>query len=153
MGESFDKDDRPPPRREAWVKRQASPVESERSFSTTYSGTTETTADQFFLERGRSPTPELRETGKARRHHYDMTTNILNEKLRKSLTFSDEKKKDPVIGYHRQTIPLSVRSQDGSYSARHRDDDVMSEVSMASQASTASKTLEKAKERRDNFWE
>jgi hypothetical protein len=85
-----------------------------------------------------------------------MTTNILNEKLRKSLTFSDEKQKQSKSqnGYQKRSSPsTSVRSQDGSYLERHRDEDVMSEVSMTSRASTASVTLEKARDRRNNFWQ
>ncbi|EDO41705.1 predicted protein [Nematostella vectensis] len=153
-----------PPRREAWNKRPASP---ESEYSTTTYGGTETTEDEGpnFLERGRSPTPELREAGQARRHHYDVTTNILNDKLQKSLTFSDEKRKQqnrPSKNKHRKSSPHNSVSDGGSYGPPpnsrgnrkrdDRDDDVMSEVSMASRASAACETLDRARKRRDEFW-
>lgn len=148
--------DRPPVKRDAWINRPPSPEESNHSYSTSYTDATESDGGQFFLERGRSPTPELRETGQSRRHHYDMTTNILNEKLEKSLTFSPQQQKSKKSnGYSKSSLSTSVRSQDGSYvpagNQRQQDDDAMSERSMTSRTSTASETLERARNRKD-FW-
>lgn len=75
-----------------------------------------------------------------------MTTNILNEKLEKSLTFSPPKANLLKNNSNKKA------SQDGSYVAsKVRQDDAMSEVSMSSRASTASDTLQRAKNRQD-FW-
>lgn len=85
-----------------------------------------------------------------------MTTNILNEKLEKSLTFSPSRQQKPKQnGKSKGSLSTSLKSQDGSYvppvEHKQRDDDVMSERSMTSRASTASETLERARNRRD-FW-
>ena len=139
--------------------------------------------DEMVLERGRSPTPELRDTRSSRRHHLDVTTNILNDSFEKSLSLS--KKKKPSRGspkVERDVRPVSPASSVGlgddarSYtpprkvdrsppdppgvssivsvagSEGERDDDVLSVSAMSSRASTASKTLERAKKRRDEFW-
>ena len=166
----------PPRRREAWAE--------ERERSPRGSGTEATSDDdEMVLERGRSPTPELRDTRSSRRHHLDVTTNILNDSFEKSLSLS--KKKKPSRGspkVERDVRPVSPASSVGlgddarSYtpprkvdrsppdppgvssivsvagSEGERDDDVLSVSAMSSRASTASKTLERAKKRRDEFW-
>lgn len=83
----------PPRKREAWAEVRAhSPRESDHGRAG--SGTEATSDDDdMVLERGRSPTPELRDTRTSRRHHLDVTTNILNDSFEKSLSFSKKKKK------------------------------------------------------------
>ena len=78
----------PPRRREAWAEDRArSPRESDDRRVETNSE-----HDEMVLERGRSPTPELRDTRISRRHHLDVTTNILNDSFEKSLSISDQRK-------------------------------------------------------------
>lgn len=85
----------PPRRREAWTEdRSRSPRESgDRRAGL---GTEATSDDEdMVLERGRSPTPELRDARHSRRHHLDVTTNLLNESFEKSLSLSKKKKPSP----------------------------------------------------------
>ena len=78
----------PPRRREAWAEvRARSPRESDDRRVEANSDD-----DAMVLERGRSPTPELRDTRISRRHHLDVTTNILNDSFEKSLSISDQRK-------------------------------------------------------------
>lgn len=73
--------------------------------------------DDMVLERGRSPTPELRDTRTSRRHHLDVTTNILNDSFEKSLSLSKKKKPSPSRGYlpkeERELRPSSPASSVG----------------------------------------
>lgn len=95
----------PPRRREAWTEvRSRSPRESEDRRAS--SGTEATSDDEdMVLERGRSPTPELRDARLSRRHHLDVTTNILNDSFEKSLSLSKKKKPSPSRSYERGTPP------------------------------------------------
>ena len=89
----------PPRRREAWTEGHSrSPRESgDRQAG---SGTEATSDDEdMVLERGRSPTPELREARHSRRHHLDVTTNLLNDSFEKSLSLSKKKKPSPSRTY------------------------------------------------------
>lgn len=89
----------PPRRREAWTEdRSRSPRESgDRRAG---SGTEATSDDEdMVLERGRSPTPELRDARHSRRHHLDVTTNLLNDSFEKSLSLSKKKKPSPSRTY------------------------------------------------------
>ncbi|KAL9972109.1 hypothetical protein ACROYT_G018357 [Oculina patagonica] len=97
----------PPRRREAWTEvRSRSPRESEDRRAG--SGTEATSDDEdMVLERGRSPTPELRDARLSRRHHLDVTTNILNDSFEKSLSLS--KKKKPSRSHGRGTPPREER--------------------------------------------
>ena len=81
----------PPRRREAWAEeREHLPRRSDdRRMSLGTDATSDD--DEMVLERGRSPTPELRDTRSSRRHHLDITTNILNDSFEKSLSFSKKK--------------------------------------------------------------
>lgn len=90
----------PPRRREAWAEvRSRSPAGSQDRRAG--SGTEATSDDEtdMVLERGRSPTPELRDTRTSRRHHLDVTTNILNDSFEKSLSLSKKKKPSPSRDY------------------------------------------------------
>ena len=160
---------KPPRKREAWADaRPPSPNDSEVSQITF--GTDKMYSeddDELFIERGRSPTPELREVGQSRRHHLDLTTNILNDHLRKSLTLSEAKGAPPPRkhrerkeaerrerSYERKTPPSSIadHSSDGGSYRPPKEDDVMSEGAMSSRVSVASETLDRARKRRDEFW-
>ena len=95
----------PPRRREAWTEvRPRSPKESEDRRE---GSGTEATSDNedMILERGRSPTPELRDARLSRRHHLDVTTNILNDSFEKSMSLSKKKKPSPSRSYGRGTPP------------------------------------------------
>ena len=84
----------PPRRREAWTEVRS------RSPRGAGSGTEATSDDEdMVLERGRSPTPELRDARHSRRHHLDVTTNLLNDSFEKSLSLSKEKKPSPSRTY------------------------------------------------------
>lgn len=65
--------------------------------------------DEMVLERGRSPTPELRDTRSSRRHHLDITTNILNDSFEKSLSFSKKKKPSQGVRNGSTTPPNEKR--------------------------------------------
>ena len=65
--------------------------------------------DEMVLERGRSPTPELRDTRSSRRHHLDITTNILNDSFQKSLSFSKKKKPSQGVRNGSSTPPKDER--------------------------------------------
>lgn len=163
-----------------------------------------------FLERGRSPTPELRESGKTRRHHLDVTTNLFHDSFDESPAAPRMKKNNisskevsrrgvttessEIDGSRRKVNDTSPPSSDGSRYARiksrhtrekndrikhnehklsdspatsvglgseigsyvprqGRDEDVMSEAAMSSRASVASETLDRARKRRDEFWD
>ena len=95
----------PPRRREAWTEvRSRSPRESE--VRRTGSGTEATSDDEdMVLERGRSPTPELRDARLSRRHHLDVTTNILNDSFEKSLSLSKKKEPSPSRSHGHGTSP------------------------------------------------
>lgn len=95
----------PPRRREAWTEvRSRSPREFEDKRAG--SGTEATSDDEdMILERGRSPTPELRDARTSRRHHLDVTTNILNDSFEKSMSLSKKKKPSPSRSYGRGTPP------------------------------------------------
>ena len=195
-------------RRQAWSNiSDYGDSESAASFADSFSAESD---EIGFLERGRSPTPELREVGQTRRHHLDITTNLFNESLldksispsktrTKSSPVKEKSRKDvtyahanengkrrkaksaspPSIvgegqekenGYtrtkegrgKRTEPPLSASppssvgfgSEAGSYVPRHgRDEDVMSEAAMSSRASVASETFDRARKRRDEFWD
>lgn len=82
----------PPRRREAWAEVYS---QSPRESVDRRAGSgTETTGDDedIVLERGRSPTPELRDAKHSRRHHLDVTTNLLNDSFEKSLSLSKKMK-------------------------------------------------------------
>ena len=99
----------PPRRREAWTEeREHLPRRSEdRRMSF---GTDATSDDnEMVLERGRSPTPELRDTRSSRRHHLDITTNILNDSFEKSLSFSKKKKPSQGVRNESTTPPKEGR--------------------------------------------
>ena len=151
--------DKPPRRREAWTTpaRPRSPTDSEVSRITQASEKTYSVdSDELFIERGRSPTPELRELGQSRRHHLDLTTNILNDRLKKSLSLSATKgdlspRGARKLGFSPPSSVADRASDVGSY-VPPGDDDGMSEGAMSSRASVASETLERAKKRREEFW-
>ena len=59
--------------------------------------------------RGRSPTPELRDTRSSRGHHLDITMNILNDSFQKSLSFSKKKKPSQGVRNGSTTPPKEGR--------------------------------------------
>lgn len=83
----------PPRRREAWTEeRSRSPTGSEDRRAGSGTDATSDDGTDMILERGRSPTPELRDTRTSRRHHLDVTTDILNDSFEKSVSLSRKKK-------------------------------------------------------------
>lgn len=106
----------PPRRREAWAEeRSHSPTGSEDRRADSGTDATSDDGTDMVLERGRSPTPELRDTRTSRRHHLDVTTNILNDSFEKSASLSREKKPPPSQSYNKpgrngySTPPREVR--------------------------------------------
>jgi len=95
----------PPRKREAWAEvRARSPRGSDdRQVGSGTEGTSDD--DDMILERGRSPTPELRDTKSSRRHHLDVTTNILNDSFEKSLSISKKKKSPSRCSRNGYTTP------------------------------------------------
>ena len=81
----------PPRRREAWAVDRARSLR-EADDRRVEVNSVNSDDDEMVLERGRSPTPELRDTRISRRHHLDVTTNILNGSFEKSLSISNQRK-------------------------------------------------------------
>lgn len=107
----------PPRRREAWAEeRSRSPTDSEDKRAGSGTDATSDDGTDMVLERGRSPTPELRDTRTARRHHLDVTTNILNDSFEKSVSLSRKTKPPPSQGDNKpgrngfSTPPREVRT-------------------------------------------
>lgn len=104
----------PPRRREAWTEeRSRSPTGSEDRRAGSGTDATSDDGTDMILERGRSPTPELRDTRTSRRHHLDVTTDILNDSFEKSVSLS-RKKKPASRGYS--------KSDRNGYSTPPRED-------------------------------
>ena len=113
-----EKFDRPPMRREAWEEiKPRSPKEPPVNVHPN-SGTEEISDDEemVFLERGRSPTPELRDTKDSRRHHLDVTTNILNDSFHKALNLSKNGNDSPSSGHRKATLQNREMSLEGGKS-------------------------------------
>lgn len=102
--------DSPPRTREAWnVVRTRSPKEAEGEKMGSGTEANSDDDNEMVLERGRSPTPELRDTRRSRRHHLDVTTNVLNDSLEKSLSIS--KKKKPLSSAAHDGSPVAVKEE------------------------------------------
>ena len=95
----------PPRKREAW--REA-PKRFTREAQEAGTDTESTFDDdnEMVLERGRSPTPELRDRRRSRRHHLDVTTNVLNDSLEKSLSISEKNKSHSLPNHDEPLVPL-----------------------------------------------
>lgn len=95
----------PPRRREVWT--DVRPSYQRQSDHRRGSSGTEATSDddKMVLERGRSPTPELRDTRQSRRHHLDVTTDMLSDSFEKSLSISKKMKKPSVHGHRDGSAP------------------------------------------------
>lgn len=95
----------PPRKREAWSEAPKRFTRKAHEAGTD----TESTFDddnEMVLERGRSPTPELRDRRRSRRHHLDVTTNVLNDSLEKSLSISEKNKSHSLPNHDEPLVPL-----------------------------------------------
>lgn len=95
----------PPRKREAWSEAPKRFTRKAQEAGTD----TESTFDddnEMVLERGRSPTPELRDRRRSRRHHLDVTTNVLNDSLEKSLSISEKNKSHSLPNHDEPLVPL-----------------------------------------------
>lgn len=120
----------PPRKREAWSevpKRFPRKVQDEEEGK----GTAATSDDdnEMVLERGRSPTPELRDRRRSRRHHLDVTTNVLNDSLEKSLSISEKNKSHSLPNHDEPLVPLK---QEGN----GRPDSPASSIALGDDASS-----------------
>ncbi|XP_015751069.1 PREDICTED: uncharacterized protein LOC107331054 [Acropora digitifera] len=95
----------PPRKREAWSEAPKRFTRKAQEAGTD----TESTFDddnEMVLERGRSPTPELRDRRRSRRHHLDVTTNVLNDSLEKSLSISEKNESHSLPNHDEPLVPL-----------------------------------------------